>query len=434
MLATGGGIAWFLFLRQRRSTRALRRQRLAARLTRKATAHKPLSPTRLAWVFPPRAGDIGALELREESIEEPVLGEVRVRVKAVGLNFADVFTGLGLYAPIKSGEVGSEVGGFVPGLEFSGVVECVGRESRRPGATRAHGGQLCELSDDVWAFARTSAGNLKVGDRVMGAMRFGAYASFVNVPAHQVRHMPIGWTFEEGAAFLVQALTASYGLRALGVAQEGHTALIHSAAGGCGQQAIAICLRMGVKVVGTVGSTSKVVGLLQRFPELSPQQIIVRQRGHALEGQLREALSSVDSAGFNVVLDAVLGDVFQPGFNCLLPGGRYVVFGAASMTPQVDRIGLVQWAKLAWRWLRRPFVDTLQLPGSNKAVMGFNLIYCFEDARNLAALLDGLLALDLPRPHLDRVLPFESGCQEALRALRSGATSGKVLLRMSDGE
>lgn len=377
---------------------------------------------------------MAALSLREEAMEEPVLGELRVRVQAIGLNFADVFTGLALYGPVKSGEVGREEGGFVPGLEFSGVVERVGEEDRLPSASRAHGGQLCELAEDVWQLAREEAAGLRAGDRVMGVLRFGAYASSVNVPAHQVRRIPDHWSFAEGAAFLVQSITVFYALSELGAVRRGNTALIHSAAGGCGLQAIEVCQRLGVKVIGTVGSESKVQVLLDRFPSLKREQIIVRSEGEDFDSQLGAALEAVGSPdGYEVALDAVLGELFKPGFARLATGGRYVVYGAASMTPQQDKLGPLGWLSLAWKYLRRPWVDPLNLPSSNKSVMGFNLIYCFNNAGLLSELLGKLLALDLPPPRVGLVVPFEDAVG-ALRTFRSGQTTGKVVLEVGPPE
>ncbi|CAE8635413.1 unnamed protein product [Polarella glacialis] len=422
---------------QRHWRRSSRLKPLRAGAERKAQAQPkelPMTPAciRKAWVFPPGAGDIAALALREEAIEDPVLGEVRVQVQAIGLNFADVFTGLALYGPIASGEVGSEAGGFVPGLEFSGVVTSIGIDDRYPTAKRAHGGQLCELTPEVWKLARKAATGFKVGDRVMGVLRFGAYASIVNAPAHQIRHIPDSWSFEEGAAFLVQAMTPSYALHELGAMRPGHTVLVQSAAGGCGLQAIEICLKLGVKVVGTVGSASKVPVLLERFPSLKPEQFLVRGSGRDFEAQLRAALLAVGSPhGFDIVLDAVLGDFFQPGFACLAPGGRYVVYGAASMTPQQDSLGVLGWAKLGWQWLQRPWVDPLSLPGVNKSVMGFNLIHCFNNAELLSVLLEDLLNLNLPAPRVGHTFRFEDAVN-ALRTFKTGMTTGKVVLKIED--
>lgn len=195
-------------------------------------------------------------------------------------------------------------------------------------------------------------------------------------------------------------------------------------------QAIAICEALGATVVGTVGRADKVAVLLKRFPFLQPSQIVVRADSAKQFGlDVVAALKSVrpSAQGFDIVLDAVLGDYFQPGFDALASGGRYIVYGAASMTPTHASMGWLSWAKLAWQWLWRPKVDPLELPGLNKSVMGFNLIHCFNEAELLLQLLDEIDALKLPPPLVGRVFEFKQ-CVEALRLLQSGATVGKVVL------
>jgi NADPH:quinone reductase-like Zn-dependent oxidoreductase len=89
--------------------------------------------------------------------------------------------------------------------------------------------------------------------------------------------IPEGWTYRQGAAVLVQGLTAMYGLRNQGnLGRRGHCVLIHSAAGGCGQFAMEICHSYGACVIATVGSETKIGYLLSRFTWLKREQIIVR--------------------------------------------------------------------------------------------------------------------------------------------------------------
>merc|ERR1712151_101122 len=168
--------------------------------------------------------------------------------------------------------------------------------------------------------------------------------------------------------------------------------------------------------------------LLERFPKLKKEQIIVRDRGNFRQ-QLQTALAATGAQGFDIVLDAVLGDFFQPGFDALAPGGRYVVYGAADMTPTRASMGILAWIRLAWQWLRRPKIDPLELPGVNKSVMGFNLIHCFNNARLLGRLLDEIFQLGLPKPPAGLVVPFRDAIK-ALRTFQSGQTTGKVVLRM----
>jgi alcohol dehydrogenase len=178
---------------------------------------------RQAWRID-RAGSLDRLALVAEPLAPLAAGEVRVAVRAVGLNFADVFACLGLYSATPRGA-------FVPGLEFAGVVE-------DPGPA-------------------TDAATWAPGDAVYGVTRFGGYATVLNVPARQLRGIPRGWSFSEAAAWPAQALTAGYGLVELGRLAPGELALVHSAAGGVGLHALAIAHARGARVVATIGRPEK---------------------------------------------------------------------------------------------------------------------------------------------------------------------------------
>ena len=343
-------------------------------------------------------GDLSNLTLRASSAwsSEPCARDaVRVRVKAIGLNFADVFTCLGLYNAAPDGA-------FVPGLECSGVVVERGAD----------------------------ATGVEVGDRVMCVTRFGAFADHVEVPVAQVQPLPTPWSFEEGASFLVQGLTSYYGLKALGDVGKGKVVLVHSAAGGCGLMSLGICQRVGAKAVAVIGNGGKIATLRERFPSfLQEDAIIVRDRNRFGE-QVREACDAIGAEeGVDIVFDATLGDFFQGGWDNLARGGRYVVYGAADLTPSGDSIGAFGWIKLAWKFLRRKKVDPLNLPGENKGILGFNLIWQFDKAAELMRLLDELNALDLPAPKVGATFDFED-LPNALRLFQTGQTTGKVVVRV----
>ena len=196
-----------------------------------------------------KPGSLSALELRKDvpltALEDE--DKVRVEVKYIGLNFADVFTVLGLYGATPKHET------FIPGLEFSGV--CV---------EEGNGGKEGETS--------------LIGKRVMGVTRFGAFATVVDVPRHQVRVIPDAWSFSEGAAFIVQSLTVYYGLSALGRIREGlMRCLIHSASGGCGSQALQICDKVGAKAIAVIGDESKKGFLEKKHGGSLPAEIDFRR-------------------------------------------------------------------------------------------------------------------------------------------------------------
>ncbi|MDJ0652621.1 MAG: zinc-binding dehydrogenase [Xanthomonadales bacterium] len=328
-----------------------------------------------------KAGSIDRLRLMEESLEPVEPGQVRVRVLATGLNFADIFALTGLYSATPDGS-------FIPGLEFSGEVLEVG-----PGA-----------------------GDFAPGQRVMGGIRFGAYAGTVDVPPTQLRLVPEDWTPEQAAAFPIQTLTAWYALRGLGALGAGQTVLVHSAAGGVGLQAMAISRALGAEAIGTVSSPDKAEFLAER----GFGQVIVRGANFA------EQLDSVlGGRPLHLVLDAIGGKIQQQSFNALAPTGRLVVYGAAQYTPGRRR---PRYLSSAWKYLTRPRYDPLQMVSANRSVMAFNLIWLWQDNALFQRMMDETLALDIDPPHVGRVFPFDEAL-EAIEFLRSGRSIGKVVLK-----
>lgn len=339
-----------------------------------------------------KPGRISDLQLVTEKLSAPGLGEVRVAVKAIGLNFADVFTCLGLYSA-------SPRGSYTPGLEFAGSIEDVGE-----GVDEEH-----------------------VGRKVMGVTRFGAYASHINADMKYLRAVPDGWSFAEAAAFPVQGLTMIYALRELGNMKGGQTLLLHSAAGGCGSLALGICKQLKINVIATVGNNNKVQHLVSSWGAdfLPEDRIIVRKGGNKIfKEHLVSVLSHMGVEGFDCVLDAIQGDYFYPGYEMMVHGGRYVVYGAASMTPPGDS---PNWLTLAWKYLRRPVLDPLKMMSENKSIMAFNLIWMFDKVEKLESLFQELQSLNLSAPLVGQTFDFENA-QAALKKLQSGSTIGKVII------
>jgi NADPH:quinone reductase-like Zn-dependent oxidoreductase len=345
------------------------------------------------------AGDIQHLALREvPALEAPRNHQVTIDVKACGLNFADVFACLGLYSATPSGE-------FTPGLEFSGLVI-------------AKGGGVTGLA---------------VGDRVFGVTRFGGYATRINIDAMYCRELPSDWTFEEGAAYPAQALTAYYGLVKLGGVEKGQKVLVHSVAGGTGLWAAKICRALGAHVVGTVGSQSK-IGVATKETGLDSAAIVDRSRhgsATAREAALTRAVSTYGTFKFDVVFDSLMGDWFDASHATLGKMGRHVVLGAGSMTPVGDKLGIVDWLRLGWQYLHRPKMDPLNMISENKSVMAFNLIWLYENTAMVGPIFDELdkVTKDLGKPLIGDVFAFDHA-PAALRRLQSGETVGKVVLKV----
>ncbi len=329
-----------------------------------------------------RAGSLADMRLRDFDLPDPAPGEVRVAVKAVGLNFADIYAIWGLYGATPKGE-------FTPGLEYAGIVEAVG----------------------------TGVTHLRPGDRVMGVTRFGGYTSHLNIDARYVIPLPGDWDFNTGAAYLVQTLTAYYGLKTLGAMERGQNVLIHSVAGGVGLQALKIAKAHDCFVVGTVGNDTKVDFVKKEGCD----RVIVR--GDDFENDLKNAL---ENRPLNLVIDTIGGRYFSIPFKMLAPMGRLIVVGSSRYTSVGNRPNSF---RLLWYFLTRPKIDPQKLPETNKGVLGFNLIWLYERADLMHRLLGEIKDLKLTPPHVGHVLPFEK-MHEAIKLFQSGRTTGKVVLEV----
>ena len=327
-------------------------------------------------------GNIANLKVREEELADPGPGEVQVAIKAVGLNFADLFTVWGMYkaAPDKD---------FIPGLEYSGQVSKVGQDVTR----------------------------LKEGDRVMGITRFGAYTDTINIDERYLVPTPTDWSDAEGAGFLVQALTAYYGMVDLGRLQRGETVLIHSAAGGVGIQANRIAKKFDAYTIGSIGSPHKIDTLKAEGYD----KWIVRSDNFRQD--LRDALGD---RRLDIIMECIGGKILMDGFKELGIMGRMINYGSASFTTHGDRPNKL---KMLVRYLQRPKIDPMKLPNSNKSVIGFNLIWLYNQIEKYHTTVSALMDLDLPAPIIGEQFPFER-LPDAVRKLQSGMTVGKVVVEV----
>lgn len=306
---------------------------------------------------------------------------------------------------------------FTPGFEVSGIVESVGS-----GVT-----------------------GLSPGSRVVALIRFGGYATAVNVDRKYVRHLEEGWSFAEGAAFAVQALTAYYAIVVLGgllpkdwarrpgevfFGEDGGNVLIQSLAGGVGLIAADLVQKCGGTVVGTVGREEKVKIAKERLG-IPRERIIVREKDKGNFHDLITEKALGEGKGYDVVLDSVAGKYFAPAYKALNVGGRYVILGCASMMPpQSLRLntlaGLWGWIKLGCQLLLRPKVDPMKMISENKTVSGFNLVWLYEQ-KEVVQLWDEILQLKLATPLVGKEYDFKDA-KEALKFFQSGESVGKVCL------
>jgi NADPH:quinone reductase-like Zn-dependent oxidoreductase len=291
---------------------------------------------RSVWI--PRAGAPDVLEVREgpEPVGGP--GRVKIRVRAAGVNFADVSARLGVYpdAPPFPCVVGYEVAGI----------------------------------------AENEAEGIAPGQRVVALTRFGGYSEVVAPPVAQVFPLPDALSFEQGAAIPVNYLTAVLMLRHFANVQSGETVLVHAAAGGVGMAAIQLCKIAGAQVIGTASAA---------------KHAVLREAGvaHTIDYRTQDFEMEVNRItahrGVDVVLDAT--GAFRKSYRVLAPLGRLVCFGlsgaAAGMQPnRLAALGAV---------LRLPFFHPIQLMNANKAVMGVNLGHLWDRIDMLRREMLGLL-------------------------------------------
>ncbi|WP_332671554.1 quinone oxidoreductase family protein [Aromatoleum sp.] len=233
-----------------------------------------------------QTGGPEVLQWEDVVVPPPAAGEVRLRHHAVGLNYIDTYHRSGLYpVPLPSGI----------GVEGAGVVEAVGE----------------------------GVADFSPGDRVAyGGGPLGAYSEVRNIPAHRLVKLPDAISFEQGAAMMLQGLTAQYLLRRTYRVEPGDTVLIHAAAGGVGLMACQWAKALGATVIGTVGSDEKA----RIAHGHGCDHTIVYTRENFAE-RVREITGG---AGLPVVYDSIGKDTFMDSLRCLRPLGMMVLFGAAS--------------------------------------------------------------------------------------------------------
>jgi len=337
---------------------------------------------RQIWI--PKAGPPEVLELREARDPLPGAGELRIRVAASGVNFADIVGRLGSYPDLPPMPV-------VVGYEVAGRVDAVG--------------------DGV--------GSDWLGREVLALTRFGGYSDVVCVPERQVHARPPGMSAEEGAAIPVNYLTAWQLVRVMGGLRADETVLVHSAGGGVGIAAIQIARWIGARVLGTASA-----GKHDALKSLGVDACI-DYRTEDFEARVRELTGG---RGVELVLDAVGGSSFKKSFRALAPTGRLGMFGISSAatgkTP--SRLSLLR-TVAGMPWLQ---FNPVSLMNQNKGAFGVNLGHLWDEAERVNGWLEALLGLyreGAIRPVIAERFAFERAA-EAHHYIQDRRNLGKVLL------
>jgi NADPH:quinone reductase-like Zn-dependent oxidoreductase len=324
----------------------------------------------------------------QERPDPPVgSGEVRIAVKAAGINFADTLARTGMYPD-------SPKVPCVVGYEVAGEVESVG--------------------DGVES--------VKLGDRVLAGTRFNGQAELVTVRENMVYELPEQLSFEEGAAFPVNYATAQAGLVVMGGLKGGERVLIHAAAGGVGISATQIAKRIGAEVFGTA-SVSK--------------HDAIREQGvdHPIDYRSQDFAEEVrritGGEGIDVAFDALGPSSFRKDYRLLRAGGRLIMYGASeaqtgerrSVASALRTLAKSPFASMPW-W------KGLGVMNENKGVFGLNMLSWWDVEGSLDRVIEPLIpALQKGelKPVVAEAFPFDRA-PDAHRFIAERRNIGKVVL------
>lgn len=331
-----------------------------------------------------RYGPPEVFEIRETREPVPAPGEVRVRVRAAGVNYADILARMGLYpdAPRPPMVVGYEVAGHVDavGSGVTGVSE---------------------------------------GDRVLGLTRFGGYSDMVVMPADHAFRVPEGLSDSEAAAVPVNYLTAALALYRMAALNPGDTVLIHNAGGGVGIAALQLARLRRATVIGTASAFKHAA--LRRF---GIEHVI--DYGHA--DVAVEVSKITRGRGVDVILDPIGGESFTNSYRLLAPLGRLIIYGLSSAVGGEQR-SLLRAFKT---WWATPRFNPMSLINRNRGVFGLHVGHLWDERRQLAPLMSMLLqelSAGRLQPVVSRTFPLDRAA-DAHRFIQSRQNIGKVVLTM----
>jgi synaptic vesicle membrane protein VAT-1 len=331
----------------------------------------------------------GPEALRVQEWPDPHVGsgDVRIAVRAAGLNFADTMARAGFYP-------GAPKPPCVLGYEVAGEVERVGPDVQ----------------------------DVRVGQRVIAPTRFGGQAELVTVKASSVLPLPENVSFEQGAAFCVNYATAYAALIIMGGLRPGNQVLIHAAAGGVGIAATQIARNTGAEIFGTA-SRAKHEAI--RFQGV---QHAIDYRTDDFQAEVRRLTNGL---GVDVIIDPLGPTSFRRDYRILRPGGRLIMCGLSEAMDERGRsIPKAAWSLLRLPTATMPWWNGARLLNQNRGVFGLNLLSWWDRDGGIERITAPLIS-ELKAGHLQPVVstsfPF-TRAGEAHRFLAERRNIGKVVL------
>lgn len=329
-----------------------------------------------------RNGDVRVMKVETRPDPVPVAGEALIRVKAAGLNFADILARQGLYpdGPPKP---------CVMGYEVSGIIEGVG-EGVDPGI---------------------------VGEPVIAMTRFGGQAELVCVPDAQVFEKPAELSFEQGAALPVNYLTAWALIVTMGGLRADESILIHNAGGGVGLAALEIARHIGAKTFGTASAG---------------KHEFLRKRGldHPIDYRdqdwLPVLMDLTEGRGVELIIDPLGGNSWKQSYRALRRTGRMGVFGMSVASAS----GIKGKLKALKAVVAMPRYNPLGLMNRNKGIFGLNLGHMWGEGEKVGSWTRELMRgvqQGWIRPHVDRTFSFDE-IADAHSYIEGRKNIGKIVL------
>lgn len=327
-------------------------------------------------------GGVEVMKVQEKPDPQPRAGEVVIRVRAAGLNFADILSRQGLYPDSPPKPV-------VMGYEVSGVIESVGEG----------------INSDF------------VGKSVAAMTRFGGQSELVAVKARQVFDKPDSLTFEQAAAIPVNYLTAYALLVVMGSLHEAESVLIHNAGGGVGLAALDIAKKIGAVTYGTA-SPGKHKFLAERGLD------------HAIDYRTQDwqpvLMQLTNGRGVDLIIDPIGGKHWKKSYASLRHTGRLGMFGVSTASAN----GLLGKLKMLKAVAQTPWFFALPLVNRNRGVFGLNLGHMWHEPEKVAIWMRDILrgvGEGWVRPYVDQAFSFDD-VAKAHQYMEARKNIGKVVL------
>lgn len=333
----------------------------------------------------PKFGASSVFQIRELPDPMPRKGEVRVAVKASGVNFADVLARKGLYpdAPKQMP--------MVVGYEVSGVIDAVGE----------------------------GVSDARLGAEVIGFTRFNGYADKVVIPEMAAFSKPKNITFEQAAGIPVNYMTAWQALVVMGGLRKDETVLIQNAGGGVGLAAIDLARQMGANIIGTASAHK------HEFLKAHGAHHCVDYRSANWE---KKVLDLTNGMGVELAIDPIGGKSFKQSYGLLRHTGRLGMFGVSSAT-ESKLFGMLRFLGVV---MKLPIFFPLGMIDKNRGAFGINLGHLWHETDKVRTWMEAILQgveEGWVRPHIDKTFPLEE-VSKAHDYLEARKNIGKVVLVM----